>query len=522
MVETSVCQGMTANEIFALKEEILNQKQHVQQLYSELDAERECSSTSASESLSMILRLQGELAVEKMESSQYRRLSESRIRHAEESATVFEDLLYWKEMEIASLKYQVQAYRYKMLSMGFSDLVIGDMKFSDHLTMPFAEDHNGNIFGLSAVRRNNSVPPFRFEDTIYEVDNVDKPINSTSELLEKNAYSEVDSEYDQMSQDRHKLPKEHDVGITKTHWKKIRQLVEQVKLLSQGEGPNVHDRREDPECVLSSQGSQPSIFVYSDGFTAGPRSSLLCPEQTRDPMSDTVSKVTGSEVKLKDAFMYLHSLSDDLTHLLDLNKYDDLNLRAKRIIDAKSVSFHYKFDVPQTLKSNEFYGIQEEEVFSLEREKLILSDAQSKSLKPSDEATGAYHLTVANPPAGAFSPQTTFQWHTEQSRQFKDESGILKAEVSGGAMQQFMVYIKQKINIMRSGKRSVQAAKCPSYEYALDSLMELLLLAGNAMLLSIDHLSFGTSIVGTFLWKGGSNPDVKQYGDVKLGHLFIL
>ncbi|KAK9149866.1 hypothetical protein Scep_008623 [Stephania cephalantha] len=475
MVETGVCQGMTTNEIFALKEEILNQKQCVQQLYSELEAERECSSTSASESLSMILRLQGELAVEKMESSQYRRLSESRIKHAEESAAVFEELLYWKEMEIASLKCQVQAYRYKMLSMGLNDLVIGDMKLSDHLMVPFAEDHNGNILGLRTVRRNNSVPPFRFKDIMYEVDTVDKPINFTSEFLEKNVYSEPDSEYDQMSQDRHKLPKQHDVGITKTHWKKIRQLVEQVKLLSQGVGPNVHDKREDSECVLSIHGSLPNIFVYSDGLTAGPRSSLLHPKQTGDPMSDTMTKVIGSEVNLKDAFMCLDSLSDNLTHLLDLNNYGALNLRAKRIIDGtESLSFHDKFEVPQTLKSNELYGMQEEEeVLSLEREKLIFSVDQSISLKPSDEATAACHLTVANPRAGPFSPQTTFQWHTEQSPQFKDESGILKPEVSGGAMQQFMVYIKQKINNMRSGKRSVQAAKCPSYEYSLDSLMEV-------------------------------------------------
>lgn len=97
------------------------QQELLQKITRELDAEREASSTAASEALSMILRLQGEKAALEMEASQYKRLAEEKMCHAETSLTLFEDLIYRKEMEIASLEFQVQAYRCKLLSLGCSD-----------------------------------------------------------------------------------------------------------------------------------------------------------------------------------------------------------------------------------------------------------------------------------------------------------------------------------------------------------------------------------------------------------------
>ncbi|CAN7006085.1 unnamed protein product [Brassica rapa subsp. trilocularis] len=54
----------------------------------------------------MILRLQGEKAALEMEASQYKRMSEEKMCHAETSLTLFEDLIYRKEMEMASLEFQ--------------------------------------------------------------------------------------------------------------------------------------------------------------------------------------------------------------------------------------------------------------------------------------------------------------------------------------------------------------------------------------------------------------------------------
>ncbi|KAL1553804.1 hypothetical protein AAHA92_14431 [Salvia divinorum] len=107
------------SEISALKDALCDQQELLQKLYNELDAEREASASAASEALAVILRLQGEKAAVKMEAEHYKRLAEEKIWHAEESLAMVEDAVYQKEMEVAALDYQVQAYRYKLLRIGY-------------------------------------------------------------------------------------------------------------------------------------------------------------------------------------------------------------------------------------------------------------------------------------------------------------------------------------------------------------------------------------------------------------------
>ncbi|XVE71676.1 hypothetical protein DITRI_Ditri10aG0170400 [Diplodiscus trichospermus] len=142
-------------DIAVLKENLRSQQQLLQKLYAELDEEREASATATNEALSMILRLQGEKAVVKMEASQYKRLAEEKISHAEESLAIFEDLMCQKEMEISSLEYQVQAHKYKLLSLGCDDI---EKKFPEN---PFAERNdafNGEKGIKATVRRLSSLP----------------------------------------------------------------------------------------------------------------------------------------------------------------------------------------------------------------------------------------------------------------------------------------------------------------------------------------------------------------------------
>ncbi|CAF2121165.1 unnamed protein product [Brassica rapa] len=123
MVERTMSLGVGVN-----KETMRAQQELLQKITHELDAEREASSTAASEALSMILRLQGEKAALEMEASQYKRMSEEKMCHAETSLTLFEDLIYRKEMEMASLEFQVQAYRCKLLSLGCADVQAKEKK----------------------------------------------------------------------------------------------------------------------------------------------------------------------------------------------------------------------------------------------------------------------------------------------------------------------------------------------------------------------------------------------------------
>ncbi|KAI7737602.1 hypothetical protein M8C21_015531 [Ambrosia artemisiifolia] len=126
----------------SLRDALCAQQRLLQKLYHELDVEREASATAASEAMSMILRLQGEKAAVKMEAEQYKRLVEEKMNHAEESMETFEEIMYQKEMEIASLDYQVQAYRYRLLSLGYDDLGVHEIKFPENLLQI-----NGSLVG---------------------------------------------------------------------------------------------------------------------------------------------------------------------------------------------------------------------------------------------------------------------------------------------------------------------------------------------------------------------------------------
>lgn len=127
------CTVMSQAEIATLKDTLCAQQKLLQQLYNELEAEREASATAASEALSVILRLQGEKAAVKMEAEQYKRLAEEKMGYAEESFAMIEDMITEKEMEVAELDYQVQTYRYQLMNMGFDVPAADDISFPEHL-----------------------------------------------------------------------------------------------------------------------------------------------------------------------------------------------------------------------------------------------------------------------------------------------------------------------------------------------------------------------------------------------------
>lgn len=114
----TMCRTRSDVSIVGATETLHAQQQLLQKLYVELDEERDASATAAREAMDMILRLQGEKAVVEMEASQFKRMAEEKIGHAEATLEAFEELLYEKEMETASLKFQLQAYKDKLVSLG--------------------------------------------------------------------------------------------------------------------------------------------------------------------------------------------------------------------------------------------------------------------------------------------------------------------------------------------------------------------------------------------------------------------
>ncbi|CAL9098422.1 unnamed protein product, partial [Musa textilis] len=142
---------MAEPEVISLREALRSRSTTLEKLYGELEEEREAAASGADEALSMIVRLQEEKAAEKMKASQYKRLAEEKLRHAKECSTILKDVIFQKEMEIASLVYQVQAYKHRLLSLGLRNM-------DDEVMMM-----NGNRCKASLVR-NISLPALLLEE----------------------------------------------------------------------------------------------------------------------------------------------------------------------------------------------------------------------------------------------------------------------------------------------------------------------------------------------------------------------
>ncbi|KAL6540868.1 hypothetical protein OROMI_024751 [Orobanche minor] len=180
-------------EISALEQNLL------QDLYKELDAKREASASAATEALSVILRLQGEKAAVKLEAEQYKRLSDEKMSHAEESS-------------------DIQAYRYKLLSLGCADFSLGHTKFRDS---PFQEK-NENL-----GRRNSSeLNSFRRKNVVNERDgSCLQKIDLVSNIVEEKKSREI---LYQASD----LGKKTDSCCIDSYWEQIRKLDVRVKELA--------------------------------------------------------------------------------------------------------------------------------------------------------------------------------------------------------------------------------------------------------------------------------------------------
>ncbi|CAN1165324.1 Myosin-binding protein 7 [Linum perenne] len=191
----------------SLREALHAQQQLLQKLYRELDDEREAAASATSEAMSMILRLQGEKAELKMEANQYKRMAEEKMCHAEEALALCEDIMYQKEMEIASLQFQIQSYRNRLVSLGFA---------SDAATV---SEQGSN------VRRLNSLPPHLaskkvgFDKKQAAIDEEDEFQVETNHGLERKSVAPTTTTA---------------AGDISSYWEKIRRLDGRLKEISDG------------------------------------------------------------------------------------------------------------------------------------------------------------------------------------------------------------------------------------------------------------------------------------------------
>ncbi|VVA97282.1 unnamed protein product [Arabis nemorensis] len=109
------------NECELLRETVTNQQQSIQDLYDELEKERNASSTAADEAMSMILRLQSEKAELQMELRQYKLYVGEKMEHDQQELQALEDQVYQRDQTIQALTCETQAYKHRMMSYGLTE-----------------------------------------------------------------------------------------------------------------------------------------------------------------------------------------------------------------------------------------------------------------------------------------------------------------------------------------------------------------------------------------------------------------
>ncbi|KAK7265189.1 hypothetical protein RJT34_32805 [Clitoria ternatea] len=224
---------MAESDIIAMKETLRAQQQLLQKLYTELDQEREASATAASEAMDMILRLQGEKAAVKMESSHYKRMAEEKIGHAEATLELFDELMYQKEMEIASLEFQVLAYKNKLLALG-SDFNASEFEFPEDLLSSRNDQHNGeNGQCSSSIIRLSSLPPIQLKSNLRTARKRERSHSPIPIPVPDVTPKVVESDDQEVTSPSMDLPrKSADFGSLDAYWNQIKSLDQKVKVIS--------------------------------------------------------------------------------------------------------------------------------------------------------------------------------------------------------------------------------------------------------------------------------------------------
>lgn len=278
--------NMAESDITAMKETLLAQQQLLQQLYAELDQEREASATAASEAMDMILRLQGEKAAVKMESSHYKRMAEEKMGHAEATLEVFEELMYQKEMEIASLEFQVLAYKNKLLALG-SDFNVSDFEFPEDLLLMSRNDQNNGENGQSStVRRLSSLPPIPLKNTSRASRKRDRSPSPfpVPDVIPRSVEGR-DQEVTSPSLDLPRKSIDFTYGTLDSYWNQIQSLDQKVKVISDckesgsEEYTNLRSRR-GRSCSIFSQASTKISVDQTDRLPNSDKAN--CREGTQD------------------------------------------------------------------------------------------------------------------------------------------------------------------------------------------------------------------------------------------------
>lgn len=520
MNDSNICLAMAENEAAALKKTLYAQHQLMQKLCVELEKEREASATAVSEALSMILRLQGEKAAEKMEANQYRRVTEEKIRHAEQSLAVFDELMYRKEMEIASLFFQLEAYKHKMLSLGLSDLDIGEMEFPKKLPLHKDDSHLDDVGLCETVRPSFSLPIKCCKGSNSVEQCVERgPSYSTKRKIQGRTSDEFNTETgsknqlykmvenEDLSQIRDEMQSmyiESAVEECSSYWEQIEEINNRVQELSHCKSS---DEGFASEWVSANNELQVTIAAYSESLRAGSRACSSRSAVGSKPLFDSTTGM-GTVLDTGCSFSRATSEAEDTENLSDSascsmrcieTKMNGNIIRCGSVHDIYEVSQSpdcYQLCDPQRQVAQERILEGEKRLEKLDIEKKETVESLSKDdtqwimkampCAHHEEKFSALPISVKmdgdwvamDPKIGVASFQVEVQELNKRLQLLEDDTQIMKQEASDRREEEIKLLkaICEQLKIMQSQLSSRKANKySPLDESLLASAMEVLL-----------------------------------------------
>ncbi|KOM32865.1 hypothetical protein LR48_Vigan01g242100 [Vigna angularis] len=347
MVESS----MAESDITVMKETLRAQQQLLQKLYAELDKEREASATAASETMDMILRLQGEKAAVKMEASHYKRMAEEKIGHAEATLEVFEELMYQKEMEIASLEFQILAYRNKLLTLGY-DFNASDLEFTEELLMSRSASNDqgeNDRASSSTVRRLTSLPPIPLKNNLKSARKRERSPSPVPVLVPDTFPRIVESDGREATSPSMDLPtksEDYAEGSLDAYWNQIMRLDEKVKVISDCK------ESEGEQCTTlrSRRGRSGSIFSQANIKLSTDQTDTSCSGKENQTQDREAVVIPSCSSNIHDVFEVPQTGEPGKRRLEKWISDADNRLTKPDLVSDEIIGSHVKYDMDK-LKS---------------------------------------------------------------------------------------------------------------------------------------------------------------------------
>ncbi|KAK3031769.1 hypothetical protein RJ639_037066 [Escallonia herrerae] len=447
---------MSETSSISLKEMLCAQQHLLQKLYNELDVEREASATAASEALSMILRLQGEKAAVKMEAEQYKRLAEEKMCYAEESLVLFEDLIYQKEMEVAALDYQVQAYRYKLLSMGCADPGLGEIKFPENL-LQRNETLIGDLNGQGIPRR-NSAPPVAVKRSYLKRGTIERERSSSPEIefIPKIVEEQKREEIYCQNLDSEKSTDPSAGGDINSYWAQISRLDEKVKYIAGDHYASLQSRSASP----SSFSHVSSEMSYDPTKDAEQNEKFDQVEVPRNVMGNDVTSDSSCSTGVHDVFEVPQGQKNLKGCEQQTNDQGNLVLQG-----------HERLLKPDSVKS-----LEKGETDRV-RKMLPSKNSENDLCRPSAGVAVNCHLASVHPTTGVAEALPKFQQLSSTLEIIEVGMQASRQEVSNTGKEEelkLLNEIREQLNTIQSEIRSWKVKKSPPKDdLPMLSLMEV-------------------------------------------------